>query len=303
MVTGGAGFIGSHVTTALIAGGHDVCVIDDLSTGSLDNLPTGVAFHLTDVASPEVSSILDRFRPQALLHFAAQVDIRFSSAHPRIDAERNVLATLGLVERALERGLSYLGVASSGGAIYGEAEQGPQGESHPESPVSPYGVSKLAVDHYLRVMGMQRGFPWASMRFANAYGPRQGVKGEAGVVGVFAQRLRKGLPLLINGDGLQTRDFIHARDLARAAVALLEYQPTGVFNLGTGRETSILDLARTLIQEAGVSVPVEFGPPCPGEQRRSVLDSLKARQVLGWVPELELQAGLRDTWAWFLQRG
>jgi UDP-glucose 4-epimerase len=226
--------------------------------------------------------------------------VRISCKDPIFDAEENILATLRLLEAGLANGLEHFVFASSGGAIYGEAS-GPQSEEHPEVPINPYGVAKLAVDKYLHAYAVQRGVRACSLRFSNVYGPRQGSKGEAGVVAVFCKRLRDGQAPIINGDGLQTRDFVHARDLAEAFSLVLKRGYSGVVNLGTGLETSILELARTLCLPTPVDpASIQHAEGIQGEQKRSVLDASKAFRELGWKPSIALAEGLRETLAWFL---
>ena len=302
LVTGGAGFIGSHWGDRFVAEGHEVWALDNLRSGSRDNLNPEARFVQLDLKDERLAQEVARIRPEAVFHLAAQIDVRVSCADPVFDATENILATLRLLEAGLAHGMGFFGFASSGGAIYGEAT-GPQPETHPETPLSPYGVAKLAVDKYLRAYEVQRGLKSASLRFANVYGPRQGARGEAGVVAVFAKRLRAGLAPLVNGDGLQTRDFVYAPDLAEAASLVLRKGATGVYNLGTARETSVLDLARGLCAAAGFDPSrIQHGPAIAGEQRRSVLDPSKAARELGWVAGTRLAEGLPLTYEWFQAR-
>ena len=251
LVTGGCGFIGSHVVDRFVSEGHQVWVLDNLSSGSRSNLHPGARFIGLELQDARLAQEVAAVRPEAVFHLAAQIDVRISCADPVRDATENILGTLRLVEAGLAAGMRYFGFASSGGAIYGEAA-GPQAEDHPETPLNPYGVAKLSVDKYLHAYAVQRGLASASLRFANVYGPRQGTKGEAGVVAVFAKRLRNGLAPRINGDGAQTRDFVYAPDLAEAASLALARRATGVFNLGTGRETSVRTLAERLCAASGL---------------------------------------------------
>jgi UDP-glucose 4-epimerase len=301
VVTGGAGFIGSHVAEALMGAGHAVAVIDNLSTGRRENVPRGCRLREMDLRDPALAEELARLAPEAVFHFAAQIDLRRSLADPVGDAEDNVIATLRLLEATLASGARRFVFASSGGAIYGEAS-GPQDESHREAPLSPYGVAKLAVDKYLDVYRRQRGLRAVSLRLSNVYGPRQSAAGEAGVVAVFARRLAAGEPLRVHGDGQQTRDFIAVRDVAGLAPRLLERDVEGTFNLGTGIETSVRDLAARMCFLAGRGA-IEPAPAIPGEQRRSVLDPRKAGRELGWRPATSLDDGLRGTLEWFAARG
>jgi UDP-glucose 4-epimerase len=300
VVTGGAGFIGSHVAEALIETGHAVAVIDNLSTGRRQNVPVGCALLEMDLRDPALAGELARRAPEAVFHFAAQIDLRRSLADPVGDAEDNLIATLRLLEATVASGAGRFVFASSGGAIYGEAS-GPQDEQHREAPLSPYGVAKLAVDKYLDVYRRQRGLRAVSLRLSNVYGPRQSAAGEAGVVGVFARRLADGRPLRVHGDGLQTRDFVAVRDVAALAPPLLERDVEGTFNLGTGIETSVRDLAARMCARAGRGV-IDAAPAGPGEQRRAVLDAGKAGRELGWRPATALDDGLRDTLEWFAAR-
>jgi UDP-glucose 4-epimerase len=299
LVTGGAGFIGSHVVDRFVSEGHEVWVLDNLRSGSRANLHPDARFIHLDLKDERLAQEVAQVRPEAVFHLAAQIDVRVSCADPVFDATENILATLRLIEAGLAHGMEFFGFASSGGAIYGEAA-GPQAETHPETPLNPYGVAKLAVDKYLRAYETQRGLRSASLRFANVYGPRQGARGEAGVVAVFAKRLRDSRAPRINGDGLQTRDFVYAPDLAEAASLVLGRRATGVFNLGTGIETTVLDLAGQLCAAAGCDpAGIKHGPGIPGEQRRSVLDPAKAARELGWTARTGLGHGLRTTWDWF----
>ena len=299
LVTGGAGFIGSHVVDRFVSEGHHVWVLDNLRSGDRVNIHPEATFIQLDLKDERLAQKVAEVRPEAVFHLAAQIDVRISCSDPVFDATENILATLRLIEAGLANGMEFFAFASSGGAIYGEAS-GLQSEAHPEVPINPYGVAKLAVDKYLHTYEVQRGLRSASLRFSNVYGPRQGAKGEAGVVAVFSKRLRDGHAPCINGDGLQTRDFVYAPDLAEAASLVLIKRATGVFNLGTGRETTILDLAKGLCSAAGFDASkIQHSPGLPGEQRRSVLDSSKARHELGWAPRTELEEGLRSTYGWF----
>jgi UDP-glucose 4-epimerase len=299
LVTGGAGFIGSHFVDRFVAEGHQVWVLDNLRSGSKANLNPAATFIPLDLKDERLAQEVSAVRPEAMFHLAAQIDVRISCGDPVFDATENILATLRLIEAGLANGMEFFGFASSGGAIYGEAS-GPQPEAHRELPMNPYGVAKLAVDKYLHAYAVQRGLQSASLRFSNVYGPRQGAKGEAGVVAVFAKRLRDGLAPHIHGDGLQTRDFVFAPDLAEAASLVLQQRATGVFNLGTGRETTVLELAQGLCEAAAFDpARIQHGPGIAGEQRRSVLDASKAARELGWAPRTRLAEGLRITYDWF----
>jgi len=299
LVTGGAGFIGSHFVDRFISEGHQVWALDNLRSGSQTNVNPAAEFLFLDLKDEALEAHVAKIRPQAVFHLAAQIDVRISCADPIFDASENIIATLRLIEAGLKNGLEYFGFASSGGAIYGEAS-GPQAESHLETPMNPYGVAKLAIDKYLYSYFVQRGLKSASLRFSNVYGPRQGAKGEAGVVAVFAKLLRDGKPPRINGDGLQIRDFVYAPDLAEAASIVLAKGATGIFNLGTGIETTVLDLAKCLCGEAGIDTSnIQHGAAIAGEQRRSVLNPSKAARELNWIPRTNLMDGIKSTYAWF----
>jgi len=299
LVTGGAGFIGSHVADRCLRAGHEVAVLDNLRSGSRSQVDPRIEFIEMDTKDARVADTIARLRPEAILHFAAQIDVRISCQDPVFDAEENILATLRLIGAGLPNGLKHFVFASSGGAIYGEAA-GPQSEEHPEVPINPYGVAKLAVDKYLHAFAVQAGLASCSLRFSNVYGPRQGARGEAGVVAVFCKRLRDGLPPIINGDGLQTRDFVFAPDLAEAVFQALDRRATGVFNLGTGLETSVLELASSLCRCAGIDPAlIAHTPAIPGEQRRSVLNATKAAVGLGWRAGTRIEEGIALTYDWF----
>ena len=299
LVTGGAGFIGSHFVEALMSAGHEVLVLDNLSTGSPDNLPRQARLEAIPLESDQAMALLRTFRPESIFHFAAQVDVRVSTSKPVYDAQQNIINSLRLLEAGLQYGLGYFAFASSGGAIYGEPMAGPQDEHHPERPLSPYGVAKLSVDKYLASFTHCRGLKSCSMRFSNVYGPRQNGRGETGVVAVLVRKALGGLPLRVNGDGNQTRDFIYVKDLARAASLILGHRPQGVLNFGTGVETSIRHLVDLVRSEFPGNLEIQRFPGIPEEQRRSVLDSTKAKQVLGWVPATPLADWLKATIQWF----
>jgi UDP-glucose 4-epimerase len=308
LVTGGAGFIGSHVAEALLAAGHAVHVLDDLSGGRRANVPERAAFHEMDVRAPEVRDLWEEHRFAALLHFAAQMDVRRSVADPVFDAQVNVLGLLNLMEAGRQAGLEKVVFASTGGAIYGEPDPeinggGPQPERHPQRPASPYGITKLVSEHYLRFYSEVHGVAYVALRFANVYGPRQNPHGEAGVVAIFAERLLKGEQPVINGPGLQTRDYVFVGDVVDAVVRALAYHECGEFNVGTGVETDVNTLFGHLNRLTGANVEERHGEAKPGEQQRSVLDYSRAQRLLGWQPTVPLEVGLARTVEWFRTRG
>ena len=301
LVTGGAGFIGSHVADALLAKGHDVHILDDLSSGKKANLPEGATFHEADIRSEEAAMLFERHQFAALYHLAAQMDVRKSVADPGFDADVNVLGFLNLMEAGRENGLEKVVFSSTGGAIYGEPEYTPQDEEHPLKPISPYGITKLVAEKYLHFYHVQHGLQYVALRYANVYGPRQDAHGDAGVVAIFTRALLKGKQPEIYGDGEQTRDYVFVEDVVRANVAALEVEEPEIVNVGTGTETSVNRLFRLLRDLAGADAEEQHADARPGEQQRSVIDPGKAERVLGWKPARALEDGLAQTVAWFDQ--
>ncbi|HVO23162.1 MAG TPA: NAD-dependent epimerase/dehydratase family protein [Candidatus Margulisiibacteriota bacterium] len=302
LVTGGAGFIASHVTDAFVAAGHQVSVLDDLSSGKRENLNPKAAFYHLDVQDPGVAEVMRRERPEVLCHHAAQMDVRRSVADPVLDAKINLVGLLNIMEHGRANGLKRVLFASTGGAIYGEQDVYPAPETHKTEPISPYGVAKLASERYLFFYSVAYGISYAALRYANVYGPRQNPHGEAGVVAIFAEKLLRGEQPMINGDGKQTRDYVYVGDLVRANLAALTSDFTGAINLGTGIETDVNTIFQQLRGLVGSAAPEQHGPAKPGEQLRSVIDNRLAQRVLGWRPEVSLQDGLRETLAFFRAR-
>jgi UDP-glucose 4-epimerase len=299
LLTGGAGFIGSHVADHLLERGHEVAVVDDLSTGKRGNVPDGAEFYETDIRNG-CTRVFEEFVPEALCHQAAQMDVRRSVRKPDFDAEVNVLGTVRLLENCTRHGVGRVVFASTGGAVYGEQDVFPATENHPQYPVSPYGVSKLAGERYLHFYHNQYGFPYAALRYANVYGPRQDPHGEAGVVAIFCGNMVAEKPSTINGTGVQTRDYVYVDDVARANVlALEENLLPGAYNIGTGIETSVNDLYELLQNISDNGLPPRHGPGKPGEQLRSCVDHSKAARLLGWRAEMSLADGLGETLRYF----
>jgi len=302
VVTGGAGFIGSHVVDAYVAAGHEVIVVDDLSTGHRENLNPRARFHALDIQDPRTAELLRDERPDVLNHHAAQMDVRRSVADPLFDARVNVLGTIHLLEAARQAGVHRIVFVSSGGAVYGEQETFPASESHATNPLSPYGVSKRTGELYAYFYQAEYRLPFIALRYANVYGPRQDPHGEAGVVAIFTGKMLRGEPVTVNGDGGQTRDYVFVGDVARANLLALEREVSGPVNIGTGVETDVNALARLLLEATGSRSEVRHGPAKAGEQRRSVVDARRASERLGWRPEVALRDGLRQTVAFFRER-
>ena len=299
LVTGGAGFIGSHITDALLERNAGVHIIDDLSSGFLDNVPGEAELHELDIRSSATSDLVAKLAPDAILHQAAQMDVRRSTQDPRFDAEVNILGTLNLLENAAAAGVKKFLFASTGGAIYGEQSRFPATEDHPCRPLSPYGVAKLACERYLYYFYKEHGLAATCLRYANVYGERQNPHGEAGVVAIFLEKLLAGAPCRINGDGLQTRDYIHVSDVVAANLAVLDRPEFEIFNVGTGVETSVVDLYQELAGILGTDQLPEYGPAMPGEQRRSCVDAGRLHRESGASSPISLKEGFARTAAWF----
>jgi UDP-glucose 4-epimerase len=297
VVTGGAGFIGSHVVDALAARGDEVHVLDDLSKGLRRNVAAAATLHVADIRGAD--AVFDSARPDVVLHLAAQADVRVSVERPDHDAEVNVLGTLRVLEAARRHGAQVV-FASTGGAIYGECD-GPAAESAPRRPLAPYGTSKLCGEEYLATWNRLYGTAHVSLRFGNVFGPRQEPHGEAGVVAIFMGILRDGGTARIYGDGRQTRDYVYVGDVVRAVVAAIG-RDGAVYNVGTGVETSVLELYDAIQEAAGVRRAAEHAEPRAGELQRSVLDTSLAARELAWAPEHSLADGLRETWRWMEER-
>ncbi|HUF37599.1 MAG TPA: SDR family oxidoreductase [Anaerolineales bacterium] len=299
LVTGGAGFIGSHVVDLLIEAGHDVAVVDDFSTGRRRNLNPAARLYEVDIRSPQLRDVFAAERPEIVDHHAAQVDVRLSVRDPMLDADINILGSLNVLEQAREFEVQKIVYSSTGGAVYGDPDYLPCDENHPIRPLSQYGASKYIVEQYLRLYRELYGFEYVVLRYPNVYGPRQDPHGEAGVVAIFTGKMLQGLQTVINGDGQQTRDFVYVKDCARANLLALESVETGVFNLASGKGTTINDLAALLQEVTGCPLDPIHGPAKIGETRRIYLDARRARKTLGWTPEVPLPDGLEQTVAYF----
>lgn len=305
LVTGGAGFIGSHVADAYLAAGYDVTVLDNLSSGRRENVPARARFVHADIGAPEARELLATGGFTVLNHHAAQMDVRVSVADPAFDARTNLLGLLNLLEGARAGGVTRVVFASSGGVVYDDRGTLPHTETSRKLPLSPYGVSKLGSEYYLAAYARLYGLAVVALRYANVYGPRQNPHGEAGVVAIFGKRLTAGESLVIYGDGGQTRDYVYVGDVAQANLAATRGKPPVVdclddaaFNIGTGRETSVKDLARLLMAGAGREVAIRHDPARAGELARSALNCAKAGETWGWRPAVALADGLKRTYEW-----
>jgi UDP-glucose 4-epimerase len=299
LVTGGAGFIGSHVVDAYLELGHEVVVVDNLSSGSIGNLNPKAKFYKMDIRDSDIEDLFKNEKPDVVNHHAAQMDVRKSVEDPIYDADVNIIGSLNLLQNCIRYGVKKFIFASTGGAIYGEQDYFPADEEHPTRPLSPYGVAKLTVEKYLYFYKEVHGLNYVVLRYANIYGSRQNPHGEAGVVAIFTSKMLKGEQPVINGDGFQTRDYTFVGDVVRANVLALSYEKSDVFNIGTGIETDVNTLFQKLKQLTGANCDEFHGPAKPGEQRRSVISYEKIYKTLGWKPMTSLDEGLRLTVEFF----
>lgn len=302
LITGGAGFIGSHVADVFIRAGHEVTILDNLTTGVRENIPAAARFYQMDITDPEVERIFIEGGFDVLNHHAAQIDVRVSVGDPLFDARVNILGSLNLLELCMKHGVKYVQFASTGGALYGEQDVFPAAEDHPVRPLSPYGIAKYTVERYLFYYHAVHGIEYTAHRYANVYGPRQNPHGEAGVVAIFCDRLIHGREAVINGDGRQTRDYVYVEDVARANLLTLKQPLNGPVNIGTARETDVNSIFRLLNQAGNFQAPERHGPAKKGEQLRSVISWELARRRYGWKPEMELVEGLRRTLEFFREK-
>jgi UDP-glucose 4-epimerase len=310
-ITGGAGFIGSHIAEAYLAAGWSVTCVDDLSRGKREQVPSGATFVEGDIRSPAIRDLIASGGFDVLNHQAAQIDVRVSVEDPATDASINLVGFANLLAGAARGGVRRVVFASSGGVVYGDPATIPTPETTATLPISPYGVSKLASEHYLRALGALGGFEGVALRYSNVYGPRQDPKSEAGVVSIFVSRVLAGEPLTIFGDGEQTRDYVYVGDVARASVLASslagvsrgERLDVPAFNIGTGTETTVNALAREVMQALGREVPVQYAPARAGELHRSCLDIRKAGTQLGWQPAVPFSEGLVALARWFTETG
>jgi UDP-glucose 4-epimerase len=303
LVAGGAGFIGSHVVDAYVAAGHEVIVVDNLSTGRRENVHPQARLVEMDLLDPALVELFQTERPAVVNHHAANPSVSLSVREPLFDARQNILATLNVLEAARRAEVGHIIYISSGGAMYGNPEYLPADEEHPSNPVSPYALSKHTGERYVRLYGLEHGLRWTSLRYANVYGPRQDPLGEAGVIAIFSQNLLDGRAPEIHWDGEQTRDFVYVGDCARANLLALEAGENRAYNVGTGVGTSINELFSTLRAVTGRQVEPRRGPRRPGDARDSYLDCTRIERDLGWRAEVSLHQGLEQTWNWFRTEG
>lgn len=302
LVTGGAGFIGSHLVDRLIQDGQEVVIVDNLSSGKKENINKQALFYKMDITSSRLEKVFKKEKPELISHHAAQMDVRRSVMDPGFDAQVNIMGLINLLQIAVKYGVRRLIFASSGGAIYGEQVYFPASEEHPALPLSPYGISKLAGERYLYYYHKVLGLESTSLRYSNVYGPRQDPLGEAGVVAIFTMRMLQGEEAMINGNGMQTRDYVFVDDVVDANMALINAQENGTFNVGTGVETSVNQLFRKLAVVTGANVKEVHGAEKKGEQVRSALDSQLLHKRLEWEPRVSLDEGLMRTVEYFRQR-
>ena len=302
LVTGGAGFIGSHVVDRLLADGHEAAIVDSLERGSRDNivgpLERGVPLHVLDVRDPSLADVIARERPELVMHLAAQIDVRVSVADPILDADVNIGGSLNLLEAARAAGVRKVVVASSGGCIYGEPTALPVKETYRGTPESPYGISKRVLHDYLAFYRRVHGLDWTVLALANVFGPRQDPYGEAGVVSIFLGAMLSGKEPVIYGDGMQTRDFVYVGDVADAFLRAIERGSGTLFNIGTATETTVRRLWDACARAAGYAGEVRFAPKRLGELERIALDWTRAKRKLGWTPGVSLDEGIAETASW-----
>jgi UDP-glucose 4-epimerase len=302
LITGGAGFIGSSIADAYKGLGHDIVIVDNLSSGMLENVPKGTAFYQMDIRDEGFTDIVREHNIDIINHHAAQIDVRRSVEDPRYDLSVNVLGSLNVIEAGLQNSVRRIIFASSGGAGYGEQEYYPADERHPIAPCSPYGITKVTVERYLHYYHLVRGLQYTVLRYTNVYGPRQNPHGEAGVVAIFADKLLRRQQPIINGDGLQTRDYVYISDLVKANVFALAMEGSDIFNVSTNVETTVNTIFRVLNEALDSPADEKHGEGKAGEQQRSVCTYEKIKARFGWEPEIAIESGLRSTLEWFQER-
>ena len=300
LVTGGAGFIGSNVADGLLEKNYEVVIVDDLSNGRKENIPEEAKFYKCDIRDKKLYSMFKEEKPDIVIHNAAQLSVRISVENPLMDADINIMGGLNVIGACHRYNVDKIIFASSGGTVYGEQKYFPADEEHPTGPISPYGVAKLATEKYLYYFYKTYGLKYISLRYANIYGPRQDPYGEAGVVAIFSSKILEGKNPTINGDGLQTRDYVYVGDVVDINLKAIESDFTGPLNVGTGREITVVELFNILKEVSGKDDIEEIhGPPKEGEQRRSRLSYKLAKKALGWQPKVSIEEGLKLTYDWF----
>lgn len=302
LITGGAGFIGSHVADLLTEERHDIVTIDDLSSGKEENVNPKATFYHLNILDKNLDDVFKKEKIEAVIHHAAQISVRDSVKDPIHDMEINIKGSLLLLEHCIKYNIKKFIFASTGGALYGEQDYFPADENHPTRPLSPYAIAKLSTEKYLFFYHNTHNLPYISLRYANVYGPRQDPYGEAGVVAIFTKQMLQGKQPIINGDGKQTRDFVYVSDVARANLLALKHDVIGEINISTGIETSINQAFHEIKKLTPSKAPEIHGPPMPGEQLRSVLSFEKAKSVLGWEPTTPLPEGLKNTVTFFQKK-
>jgi len=302
LVSGGAGFIGSHVADALLIKGHEVHIVDNLSGGFEKNVPEKATFHKMDIRDEQIQKLWAEENFSVLYHLAAQMDVRKSVADPKFDADVNVKGFLNLMEAGRKNGLEKTIFSSTGGAIYGEPEYAPQDENHPLKPLSPYGITKRVSELYLFFYEKTHGIDWISLRYGNVYGPRQSPHGEAGVIAIFTECMLQNQQAFINGDGKQTRDYVFVKDVVQANIKALQHDKNDIFNVGTGTETDVETLFQEIQRLTETTIEQKHADAKPGEQKRSVLSTEKIQDELGWQQNYNIKEGLYETVKWFSER-
>jgi len=298
LVTGGAGFIGSHQVDLLLKEGYKVIVVDDLSTGQKENIPEEVVFYQVDVRDAALGDVFKKEKPDYVFHFAAQINVNHSVEDPVYDADVNIIGSLNVLDNCVESGVKKIMFSSTGGALYGEAETIPTPEDYPCLPVSPYGIAKLAVENYIRFYNEQHGLNYGIMRYANVYGPRQNSKGEAGVIAIFAEKMINGEQPTIHGDGHQTRDFVFVGDVVAANLKVFQSDKNGTYNVGTGRQTTVNEIYKMVQSDLELDFPEKHVDVFSG-QKVSCLSAEKIKTALGWSPQTSIEEGINETVEWF----
>jgi len=299
LVTGGAGFIGSNIVDRLIEKNHKVIIIDNLTTGTKENINKKAVFYKLDIRDKNVEDVFKKEKPEIVFHTAAQIDVRKSVENPIEDSEINILGSLNILENCKKYNVKKFIFSSTGGAIYGDTNNIPTTEKEKARPISPYGTAKLTIENYLYYYNTVFNLKYVSLRYSNVYGPRQNSKGEAGVVAIFTDKLLKNEQPVINGDGKQTRDYVYVKDVVNANLFAFEKDIKGIYNIGTSKETDVNKIFQLINKSLGNKAEEKHAPAKKGEQMRSCLDYSKAKKILGWEPEYDVEKGIKETVEWF----